>query len=477
MKKSDNTEVQKLTALEQLDDLQVRLLRIAPERDRASSDATSLSRSGDDVGGFGGSAEKSVQGKTPTKYEPSSLSVQETPVLAHTPQPQPEVTTGTGRRSSLMYDAASDGENEEHDSEVDIEEESEEASSTPARVQVQVPTLQPAPRVKKQVTPAVTAPVVQSKSTSASSTETVVSAAGVVDASLSEEGIIADGSTFIVSANLRASQPGDLNISEGEILKIVQTRPDGWWMARNSSGMIGLVPKTYLRQALPMDEQRKAEDESKETTPPTRQVRCLGDAQVLDPHLSFACHLTPRLSHSNIGFHDLYWNYRDDKLRKRRVRISKLVRLVRLEGMPKQDGEVSNVHTIRAQVKNRTWTFNTRTDTTSSGVEYGDFIVRSNYNMTDVVLLIEASRVVQTQPSFEERSLGIITIDLINKGEVIFSNKTYCGTLRFENIFDRSTNNSASTQYKIVLKVLDVPQELVPFVEYAASFLSQRTTE
>uniref|UniRef100_A0A0K0DR86 SH3 domain-containing protein n=1 Tax=Angiostrongylus cantonensis TaxID=6313 RepID=A0A0K0DR86_ANGCA len=285
----------------------------------------------------------------------------------------------TGRRGSLMYEAASDGEDEEHDSEVDIREESEEASSTPVKAQVQVPTLQPAPRVKKEVTPVVTAPVVQSKSSSASSTKTVVSPAGVVDALLPEEGVVVDGSTFIVLANLRASQPGDLSISEGEILKIVQTRPDGWWMARNSSGVIGLVPKTYLRHALPMDEQRKAKEESKETTPPTRQARCLGDAQLLDPHLSFACHLTPRLSHSNIGFHDLYWNYRDDKLRKRRVRVSKLVRLVRLEGMPKQDGEVclvraalydrsrrtgrqivSNVHTIRAQVKNRTWTFNTR---------------------------------------------------------------------------------------------------------------------
>ena len=38
-----------------------------------------------------------------------------------------------------------------------------------------------------------------------------------------------------------------------------------------------------------------------------------------------------------------------------------------------------------------------QTDTTSSGVDYGDYIVRSNYNMDDVVLLIEASHVIQTQ--------------------------------------------------------------------------------
>ncbi|EPB72244.1 hypothetical protein ANCCEY_08644 [Ancylostoma ceylanicum] len=98
---------------------------------------------------------------------------------------------------------------------------------------------------------------------------------------------------------------------------------------------------------------------------------------------------------------------------------------------------VSNVHTIRSQVKNRTWTFNTRTDTTSSGVDYGDFIVRSNYNMDDVVLLIEASHVVQTQTGLEERSLGIMTIPLILKGEVVISNNSMPDVLLFNPMFVR----------------------------------------
>ncbi|KAK5966796.1 hypothetical protein GCK32_013510 [Trichostrongylus colubriformis] len=126
---------------------------------------------------------------------------------------------------------------------------------------------------------------------------------------------------------------------------------------------------------------------------------------------------------------------------------------------------VSNVHTIKADVKNRTWTFNTRTDTASSGVDYGDFIVRSNYNMADVVLLIEASHIVQTQAGYEERSLGILTLDLISKENVVFNNRTYSEVLRAENIFDRTTSGGAVTPHKIVLKVLDVPKELIPFVD------------
>ncbi|KJH41732.1 SH3 domain protein, partial [Dictyocaulus viviparus] len=325
------------------------------------------------------------------------------------------------------------------------------------------------------------------------------------------DGAVVDENLFIVLSNLQASQRGDLTITEGETLRIIQTRPDGWWTAENSNGMVGLVPKTYLRKAKSTDQSKKVIEKTNETnfhtkthlttrppTPPppphsvasnqmsTRQVRCLGDAQDLDPHLSLACHLTPRLSHSNIGFHDLYWNYNDDKLRKRRVRVSKLVRLVRLEGMPKVKSTdicliraalydrsrrtgrqiVSNVHTIRAQVKNRTWTFNTRTDTTSSGVDYGDFIVRSNYNLDDVVLLIEASHFVEAQTSLEEQSLGIIIIDLITKGEISFKNRTYCEMLKAENIFDHRINSNSITSFKIVLKVLDVPEELMPFVEY-----------
>ncbi|VDL72563.1 unnamed protein product [Nippostrongylus brasiliensis] len=509
MKNVQSTEVQRMTALGQLEDLQERLLRVAPERDRTSSEGTSLSRGGDDSGR---SFDKVTRERSPATQEPITLAVsQETPVMVHTPQP--EAPAPSGRRASLMYDAASDEEDgggEVEEQQLPAITEEREDSSTSSSQRPQQSFLPPGtekratlPPVQPQSAPQAT--VRSSSGQERSGPKGTQRPKGPPVGPPEQRqpppaGLVVEGNVFVALASLRAAEPSDLNIVEGELLNVIQTRPDGWWTARNSKGDVGLVPKTYLRQATADDEARSAANteaarrtEPRQSTgqrPPSPSQGLLavseqvGDAQEMDPHLSFACHLTPRLSHSNIGFHDLYWNYRDDKLRKRRVRVSKLVRLVRLEGMPRETGVclirtalydrsrrtgrqiVSNVHAIRAEVKNRTWTFNTRTDTASSGVDYGDFVVRSNYNMADVVLLIEASHVVASQGGFEERSLGIITMDLIAKGEVTFSNKTYSESLRAENIFDRSSNgNSSATPHKIVLKVLDVPQELVALID------------
>ncbi|KAK6043472.1 SH3 domain protein [Cooperia oncophora] len=396
---------------------------------------------------------------------------------------QPEVPASTGqRRGSVMYDAASDEEEDADDEgdeqlddveEVEEEVEEETVAEEPRATPAQLPP-QPLPRTEKAVTHQRTEPT-------APSTQSAKAAKAATEERAPTERIEGEQTMFVAMADLPASEASDLSIVEGEQLRILQTRPDGWWTARNAKGEVGLVPKTYLRQAPISEVTRSDTGGTREVSGatrsasstmgrpatsqftslldpnqlPTRKARCLGDAQEMDPHLSFACHLTPRLSHSNIGFHDLYWNYRDDKLRKRRVRVSKLVRLVRLEGMPRDAG----VCLVRTALYDRSRkTGRQITDTASSGVDYGDFIVRSNYNMADVVLLIEASHVIQTQAGYEERSLGILTIDLIAKGEVVFNNKTYSEMLRAENIFDRTTNGAAATPHKIVLKCFDVPK-------------------
>lgn len=37
---------------------------------------------------------------------------------------------------------------------------------------------------------------------------------------------------------------------KGEILLIIEKKPDGWWMAKNARGSKGLIPRTYVEVSL-----------------------------------------------------------------------------------------------------------------------------------------------------------------------------------------------------------------------------------
>ncbi|KFP61446.1 Nephrocystin-1, partial [Cariama cristata] len=50
----------------------------------------------------------------------------------------------------------------------------------------------------------------------------------------------------IAVGNFNAQQEGDLTFTKGEILLIHDKKADGWWVAENSKGERGLVPRTYL---------------------------------------------------------------------------------------------------------------------------------------------------------------------------------------------------------------------------------------
>uniref|UniRef100_A0A915BZQ5 SH3 domain-containing protein n=1 Tax=Parascaris univalens TaxID=6257 RepID=A0A915BZQ5_PARUN len=220
---------------------------------------------------------------------------------------------------------------------------------------------------------------------------------------------------------------------------------------------------------------------------------CLGAAVSSDTHLSYRCHFAPRLSESNIGFHDLYWNYERNMLRKRRVRVSKIFRLLHLQNIPTNISGVhcrliriclfdltgrtgrqvvSNVHTIKAQAKphmEQTWTFISKTDGEHSSIEFSDFFVRSNYIQTDVVILIEVSVVHNdANAKLMETSLGYAALPIIgDSGHCCLQNKTYTRTLLSGNFFEKNSTGSIpkTTQIKLALRVSDVNEAIVSFVD------------
>ncbi|NWU97768.1 NPHP1 protein, partial [Upupa epops] len=50
----------------------------------------------------------------------------------------------------------------------------------------------------------------------------------------------------VAIGDFSAQQEGDLTFTKGEVLLIHDKKADGWWVAENSRGEKGLVPRTYL---------------------------------------------------------------------------------------------------------------------------------------------------------------------------------------------------------------------------------------
>ena len=44
-----------------------------------------------------------------------------------------------------------------------------------------------------------------------------------------------------------AGRDGDLTITKGEILTVLEANKNGWWLAENQKGEKGVVPVTYLQ--------------------------------------------------------------------------------------------------------------------------------------------------------------------------------------------------------------------------------------
>ncbi|XP_077891631.1 nephrocystin-1-like isoform X5 [Ictidomys tridecemlineatus] len=71
---------------------------------------------------------------------------------------------------------------------------------------------------------------------------------------------------YIALGDFTAQQVGDLTFKKGEILLVVEKKPDGWWIAKDSKGNEGLIPRTYLEPCDKEEEQATSEEGSEEDT-------------------------------------------------------------------------------------------------------------------------------------------------------------------------------------------------------------------
>ncbi|XP_069462953.1 nephrocystin-1 [Ambystoma mexicanum] len=70
---------------------------------------------------------------------------------------------------------------------------------------------------------------------------------------------------YTAIGDFQAQQEEDLTFKKGELLHILDKRPDGWWVAENAEGVKGLVPKTYLEVSRNREKsQEPSEAESEE---------------------------------------------------------------------------------------------------------------------------------------------------------------------------------------------------------------------
>uniref|UniRef100_A0A8C0A0Q7 Nephrocystin 1 n=1 Tax=Anas zonorhyncha TaxID=75864 RepID=A0A8C0A0Q7_9AVES len=247
----------------------------------------------------------------------------------------------------------------------------------------------------------------------------------------------------IAVGNFNAQQEGDLTFKKGEVLLIHDKKADGWWLAENSKGERGLVPKTYLAVNLALseselqvhnedgesqeesDEHIEVVDETCKIVHPNDTVEVLATMgavpagfrlstlfQLLEEGNQFRASyfLQPELTPSQLAFKDLVWDSEKNTIQPRPTRVSLIVTLCSCKMIPLPAGSIqvlsrhvrlclfdgnrvlSNIHTVRAtwQPKNpQMWTFSPRVTGILPSLLDGDCFVRSNSPSSDIGFLFE----------------------------------------------------------------------------------------
>ncbi|KAM4041755.1 nephrocystin-1 isoform 1-T5 [Anomaloglossus baeobatrachus] len=257
----------------------------------------------------------------------------------------------------------------------------------------------------------------------------------------------------ITLGEFHAQQKEDLTFQKGEVLQILDRKPDGWWLAQNSKGVQGLVPKTYLQAyegavqspSLSEEETEDEEESAKENVVSTerpaedtisqmstsKKTQELSAAEALATmgtvpagfrtstlsHLleqgdqyKASRYLQPDLTSSQLGFKDLLWDSEKGGIQPLSTRVSIFLtlwscKMIPLPGASIQilsrhirlclfDGSkvLSNIHTVRASwlpKNSRTWTFSPRVTGILPSLLDGDCFVRAGSQSPEIGILFE----------------------------------------------------------------------------------------
>ncbi|XP_023396875.1 nephrocystin-1 isoform X4 [Loxodonta africana] len=258
---------------------------------------------------------------------------------------------------------------------------------------------------------------------------------------------------YIAVGDFTAQQVGDLTFQKGEILLIIEKKPDGWWIAQNTKGNKGLVPRTYLEPSNKEKGQESSEEGSEEDvevvdeTADGTEVKQRTDshwsavrkaiseqintidalattgavpagfrpstlAQLLEEGNQFQASyfLQPELTPSQLAFRDLQWDVKAGSIRSRASRVSLVLTLWSCKMIPLPGTSIqvlsrhvrlcllsgnkvlSNIHTVRATwqpKKPKTWTFSPQVTGILPCLLDGDCFLRSNSSSPDLGILFE----------------------------------------------------------------------------------------
>ncbi|KAM4804344.1 nephrocystin-1-like isoform X2 [Urocitellus parryii] len=267
---------------------------------------------------------------------------------------------------------------------------------------------------------------------------------------------------YIALGDFTAQQVGDLTFKKGEILLVIEKKPDGWWIAKDSKGNEGLIPRTYLEPCDKEEEQATSEEGSEEDTGETEgeseanqrtDTRCsavqkaISEMNAVDVLTSMGAipagfrpstlsqlleegnqfrasyFLQPELTASQLAFRDLMWDTKTGTIKSRPSRVSLILTLWSCKMIPLPG---SSIQVLSRHVRLCLFDGSKVTGILPC-LLHGDCFIRSNSSSPDLGILFELgiSYIRNSTGERGELSCGWVFLRLFDASGVPIPAKTY----------------------------------------------------